>query len=165
MKYMNKVLFGLLVCVSLGFAYYYGNQQGWFVKTTAKKTELEPTMITPTVSVSVTPDILPTISIPTGWKTFISEKYGFSISFPASYKALTDKDDLYGWPNGVVLLYNGGQSYDLAIEHWNSLEEYEKVYKNETRTYIKNIGREYISLLNMNNTTEVEKIIETFRSN
>ena len=161
---MNKLLSVLLILVSAGFVYYYGSNQGWFANITAPEIVIEPSIVTPTTSVSVIPTSTPTMSIPTGWSTFTSEKYGFSISYPTKYKALTDKDNLYGWPKGIVLFYAGGQSYDLVIEYWATQSECEKKYVGHTNFVIKKIGDYYISLLNMNSTPEVEEIIETFRS-
>ena len=162
---MNKLLIGLLVVVCAGFAFYYGTQNGWFTRTAAPTETQEPTRVTPTVSVTATPTSMPTTSIPKGWSTFTSDKYGFSISFPPRYKALTDKENMYGWPKAVVLIYGGGQSYDLVIEHWSSMAEYEKVYKNETRTSVRKIGVNYISFFNMNSVAEVDEIIETLLEN
>jgi len=102
--------------------------------------------------------------IPLGWLTYTSSKYGFEIYYPNTYSALDDKNSLYGWPNGIVLFYKGGQSYDLAIEHWNDVSEYETKYQNQlTNLTIKNVGGQYITLLNMNNDGEVNEIIQTFK--
>lgn len=62
------------------------------------------------------------------WQVYTNTQYGFEISYPSSYEVLTDEENLYGWPHAVALLYNGGQAYDIAIETWDSEEEYREVY-------------------------------------
>jgi regulatory protein YycH of two-component signal transduction system YycFG len=155
--FIKIVLLISLVLVSIAFAYYYGTQQ-------KKPVEISPS---PTAqSQQTTPPILPTqtpiSNIPGDWKTYTNDQYDFEISYPPTYKALTDKENLYGWPNGVVLIYDGGQSYDLAIERWDSQSEYENKYKNQPNITIKRVGNIYLTLLNTNSETEVDQIIQTF---
>lgn len=125
----------------------------------------------PLASLSPTPNSTPTpVPSPTstpipGWKTYTNNQYGFEISFPSKYKALTDKENLYGWPNAAVLIYSGGQSYDLPIEVWNSQAEYVAKYPNLTASHItvKQKGNIYITLQNANSDPEVDQIIATFK--
>ena len=154
---MQIVLLTLLVSVSIAFAYYYGTQQ-------KKPVEISPSptaQFQPTIP-PILPSSTPISNIPAGWKTYTNDQYDFEISYPPTYKALTDKENLYGWPNGVVLIYDGGQSYDLAIEHWENQSEYENKYKNQTNLTVKKIGNIYLTLLNTNFETEVDQIIQTF---
>jgi hypothetical protein len=150
------ILLVLLIGVSVVFAYYYGTQKGKFEEVE----EPGETLLSPASS----PTTIPTTNIPAGWKTYINQEYGFEISYPPSYQALTDEENLYGWPKAIVLFYGGGQSYDLAIEHWNTQVEYEDKYQNQTNLAVKKIGGTYITLLNANFEAEVDQIIATFKS-
>ena len=160
----------LLIIVSVAFAYYYGTQQKGKPDNLSTSQEIDnqqeidnPKEVKEAESFTPTPSSTPTPNIPSGWKTYNNEKYGFEISYPSNYKALTDQENLYGWPNGIVLIYGGGQSYDLVIEYWNTQSGYENKYKNQSNITIKKIGDVYISLLNTNFEPEVDEIIKTFK--
>lgn len=154
----------LLITVSIAFAFYYGTQKGKSNPRSTPQITVNPEEPEQILSPTPFPSVAPTSSIPSGWETYTNQEFGFEISHPSSYKALTDEENLYGWPNGIVLLYKGGQSYDLAIEHWKTQSEYENKYKNQTNVTAKKIGDFYITLLNTNFETEVDEIIETFKS-
>ncbi len=162
--FVQTLLLVLLIIVSIAFAYYYGTQQKGktdsFLIPQESETQ-EEVEKTPSLAPSLTPT--PPSNIPYGWGTYTNEEYGFEISYPSSYKALTDKENLYGWPNGIVLIYGGGQSYDLAIEHWSTQLDYENKYKNQSNITVKKIGDVYISMLNANFESEVDEIIKTFK--
>ena len=96
------------------------------------------------------------------WKLYKNEQYGFQIFHPDSYKVLNDKENLYGWPDAIVLLYNGGQSYDLPIEVWDFKTEYVDKYKDDPRLTVKEVKGKFITLFNMNTEDEVDEIIDTF---
>ena len=98
------------------------------------------------------------------WKLYKNEEYGFQIFHPESYKVLNDKENLYGWPNAIVLLYNGGQSYDLPIEVWDTKAEYEAKYKNAPNLTVKEVKGKFITFLNSNTENEVDEIIDTFKA-
>lgn len=103
-------------------------------------------------------------ALPEGWSTYTNIEYGFEISYPEKYKPLNDSESLYGWPDAVVLFYAGGQSYDLAVEVWDSKFDYEDKYSTRLDDLVvKRVGDKYITLLNTNRETEVDQIIETFR--
>jgi len=165
---MNKgvgqiILFVLLMLVSVSFAYYYGSQinKNGSIPTDNITETPQDSVITETETVSPI-ELSPTSSVPKGWQTYRNEEYGFEISYPTNYKALSDSENLYGWPKGIVLFYGGGQSYDLVIEHWNSVAEYEAKYKNQNNVTVKQVGNYYITLLNMNFEPEVDEMIKTF---
>lgn len=127
----------------------------------ANQTAAEEVVIIPTEEPVTTPT--PATNIPAGWKIYKNETYNFQIAYPAKYKVLTDKKDLYGWPNAVALIYGGGQSYDLPIEVWNLPSEYLAKYKSEAGLVAKKIGDKYITLVNVNMNPEVDEIIATFK--
>lgn len=162
---MNKgFLFGvattLLILLSIGGAYFLGTQ--------SKKSK-DVDVSTSEVTLSPTPQPQPTevtikqTNVPEGWLTYKNEEFGFEISYPENYKALDDSKNLYGWPNAAVLIYGGGQSYDLPIEVWDSEVEYKNKYPNQDNLTVKKVGDKYVTLLNMNFEVEVDLIIETFR--
>ncbi|MCJ7520560.1 MAG: hypothetical protein MUO42_12940 [Anaerolineaceae bacterium] len=119
----------------------------------------------PTLQPTVESTVQPTQqTVPAGWQTYTSTVYGFEISYPASYQALDDADNLYGWPNGVVLLYNGGQAYDIAIQVWDSPDEIASNYPSagESITIVPSAGK-YISIFNATEEGENPAIIATFK--
>jgi hypothetical protein len=156
------LLLALLIGVSVSFAYYYGTQNGKIKEPKAASITESPEVVNKVLSEIPSPtDILKT-KLPDDWQTFTSQEYGFKISYPPSYKALTDKENLYGWPKAIVLIYSGGQSYDLPIEYWTSEAEYKSKYKNQTNLVVKKVGEFYITLVNVNSEPKVDQIIETF---
>lgn len=106
---------------------------------------------------------VPTTSTKAGWQIYQNDQYGFSLSYPPQFQALTDAQNLYGWPNAVVLFYSGGQSYDLPVEVWNSQAEYETKYPaGMANLTVKQVGNKYITLVNSNFSPVVDEIIATF---
>ncbi len=98
-------------------------------------------------------------------QTYTNTQYGFELKYPLTFKALTDKENLYGWPKAIVLFYSGGQSYDLPVEVWDSEAEYQEKYKSVTYTHeVFQKGDKFITLVNMNNDPIVDKIIASFKS-
>jgi len=168
-NFVEVVLIVLLIGVSGSFVYYYGTQKSKEKPGAVSITE-SPEVIAETLSEipspteTIAPTTEPTSSLPDGWQIYTNEQYSFEISYPEKYKVLTDKESMYGWPKAVALIYGGGQSYDLAIEVWNSETEYQKkydsTYKNVT---VKKIGNFYITLINTNYDSKVDEIIKTFK--
>lgn len=150
----------LLLLLVGGGAYYLGIQS-------RKPNDRQAPQLTPSPTPITKPqptEMEENTNIPSGWLTYKNEVYGFEISYRGNYQALDDETNLYGWPNGVVLIYGGGQSYDLPIEVWDTASEYENKYKLQMDDLtIKKVGNKYITLLNMNHTEEVDQIITTFK--
>lgn len=162
------ILLAVFFVTAIFLAYYFG-KGGFSLKL--EKNDVIPTEV---ASASPSPKIIaiatpqptttPDSSIPSGWLTYKNEKYGFQISYPTDYKALTDSNNLYGWPKAVVLIYSGGQSYDLPIEVWSTKAEYEAKYKNQSNITVKEVNGKFITLVNANSETEVDNIISTFKA-
>lgn len=85
----------------------------------------------------------------------------FTLTYPENYRLVEDKA---AWKNASVILYTGGQSYDLVVQVWNSESEYRGVYGNSYDDFItaKNFNGKYITFLNANKSKEVEEIIKSF---
>lgn len=101
---------------------------------------------------------------PVSGTTYTNEKYGFELNYDAPYKLLVDKDNLYGYPNGVALLYKGGQAYDIVIEVWNSEAEYKNMYSFRIAdvSIFQSKGK-YITFLNNTNSVENQNIIDSVK--
>lgn len=124
----------------------------------------------PTTFASIAPTLAPTkaptptASLKPGWKLYQNSQYKFEFSHPAEYKILTDSENLYGWPKAILLLYKGGQSYDMPVEIWNTEAEYKAKYTDSSNLNVfKTTGGKFITLLNANNDPEVDEIISTFK--
>ena len=105
----------------------------------------------------------PQAPIPDGWLTYQNAQYGFEIFYPPEFQVLDDQDSLYGWPNAVVLLYNGGQSYDIAIQVWDSPADLDANYPNEARIQTVNVNGKIISLFDITQQPENAAVIATFK--
>ena len=119
---------------------------------------------TPVVTPVVTSTPAATPDETANWKIYTNTLYGFEIKYPPNFQALTDKNNLYGWPKAVVLFYSGGQSYDLPVEVWNTEAEYKAKYQDTSNlTVYKTKDGRFITLINTNKDPEVDKIISTFK--
>lgn len=93
--------------------------------------------------------------------TYINDMYGFQLSYSESCDALDDETNLYGWPNGIVLFYCGGQAYDVAVEVWDSIEEYEAKYPSE-EYMVEEIGSQFVTVANITGKETNAEILESF---
>lgn len=163
------VLVILLIGISVVFAYYYGIQsekENLKVDSNTESVKDVEKNISKTLTLSETsiPTAIPTSNLPKGWQTYTNKQYGFEISYPNKYKVLTDKENMYGWPKAIALIYGGGQSYDLAIEYWTTEAEYQKKYDSSYKNVVvKKVGNFYITLINTNFEPEIDEIIKTFK--
>ena len=107
------------------------------------------------------PTMAPGADLVDGWKTRTDSTYGFSIRYPKNYELVTNKT---GWPNAILILYKGRQSYDFVIEVWDTADEYKLKYQTDKKglTVQMHDGK-FFTLLNNNETFEVEDIISTFQ--
>lgn len=87
---------------------------------------------------------------------------GFTIKFPLNYTVEEDT----AWPNASIILYSGGQSYDLIVQVWNSDAEYKEYYKEYgqlTNMVVKHKDDKTITLFNLNSSDQVDEIIESYK--
>ncbi len=121
--------------------------------------ETQPTQaIDPTEMPTNTPDPYQ------GWETYTNQEYGFQISYPSNYQALDDENNLYGWPNAIVLLYKGGQAYDLPIEVWDTEAEYQEKNENSLdKLIVKEVNGKYITFFNSTTDGNFQKIVNSFK--
>ena len=104
----------------------------------------------------------PVLSAPDGWLTYEDDDFGFSFFYPPQFEILSDAESLSGWDNGILLLYNGGQSYDIAVQIWDSLEDAEAFYGGEDeRLHIFPIGDQLLSVMNITNEADSDAIVES----
>lgn len=160
----NTIIIVAILVVALA-AIGYLVYQNMLLKKQAASPSPVPTTVS-TVSPSSVPisSSTPASSLKPGWKLYQNDKYGFEFSYPASFKVLTSKEDLYGWPDAILLLYKGGQSYDLAIEIWDTEAQYKAKYNDSSiLTVFKTKDGKFITLLNQNKDAEVAEIISTFK--
>lgn len=93
---------------------------------------------------------------------YTNEEYGFSFSYPAQFEVLTDADSLAGWEKGVLLLYNGGHSYDIVVQVWDSQNEIDLFYGvNNERLHVFPIGKRILTVMNITLETGSNEIIES----
>ncbi len=175
---MRKGFSGILIITGVLLVIAAAGVAGFFVKSNlAKKVQPSPSPVlenssspSPETNIpAIKPTPLPLVSpgpgpeIPKGWQTYKNVKYGFQISYPPTWKALDDKENLYGWPNGVVLLYKGGQSYDIPVEVWDSEAQYKAKYPNQSVIVYK-IGNKFITMLDVNKEPDAPTIIASFKT-
>lgn len=113
--------------------------------------------------VSVAPSATPTQVFNDGL-TYTNDAYKFKLNYEAPYRVLTSKDDLYGYPNGIALIYAGGQAYDVIVEVWNSKAAYESEYAGRLSELkvIESAGK-FITFLNNTSSAENQEIIDSVK--
>lgn len=154
---MNKIipwLVVILVVIGAGYLVFKNNL------ITPQPTSAPTPTSTPQVTPANTPASTPTPT-PSDWLTYQNSQYGFEISYPKTYKALDDKENLYGWPNAAVLLYKGGQSYDIAVEVWDSETQYKIKYP-KGDVIVQKAGNKFFTLSDITKKPENAQIIATF---
>ncbi len=167
------IIVGVLFLVSaiIAAAYYFGARDGLLITELFNSTATPSATVTPRKGVTPTPTVTatttPTIikeKIPKGWETYTNSAYSFEISFPKSFKALDSANDLYGYPNGVALIYGGSQAYDVVIEVWNTEAQYKQKYANQLSqvTVFKLSTGKFLTLFNNTQEAVNNQIIGTF---
>lgn len=99
------------------------------------------------------------------WQTYTNTQYQFVIKHPPEYQELQDKS---GWPDALVLISRPNrQSYDLVIEKWSTEGSYKNKYPSElskgTIVEYKRGDNKFITTFNVNNDSEVDQILSTFK--
>lgn len=96
--------------------------------------------------------------------SYKNDTYGFELTYAAPYRLQTSKEDLYGYPHGVALLYSGGQAYDIVIEVWDTEAAYKTEYgpRVSDLTVLQNKGK-YITILDNTGSSENKQIIESVK--
>jgi hypothetical protein len=162
-NHLTVISMALFILLSLGAVafLYYQNQQ---LKTMLASYQTQPTS-TPTIKPVETliSTATPSATPKTGWKIYKNDQFGFEFSYPDKYKVLTDKENLYGWPKAILLLYKGGQSYDMPVEVWDTETEYKQKYGANYEFTVFKVNGKFITLLNQNKDAEVAEIIKTFK--
>ncbi len=127
------------------------------VETPSEPTEQPVDTNTPFISPT------PTVDPFADWLTYTSQEYGFQFSYPPEFEALDDENNLYGWPNGVVLLHQGGQAYDIPVEVWDTEAEYQEEYATRmSEITVKQAGGKYITFLNNTGVDSFDEITSRF---
>ncbi len=98
------------------------------------------------------------------WQTYTNQEYGFQFSYPEEFEALDDENNLYGWPNALVLLYQGGQAYDIPIEIWDTEAEYQQKYQNRlSELIVKQINGKFLTFHNNTDVDLFQEITNSFQ--
>lgn len=162
-----KILLPLLI-IALLFVVWLSGGKDFIKKNFSEKTNKDTVSLvesSPTLT-AVEKETNTITTTPTGAEvnqTYTNTKYGFTISYPPKYKALTSKDDLYGWDKAVVLFYSGGQAYDVAVEVWNSEAEYKEKYVDVALTVFPVNGK-FVTLYDQSLETENKTLINSFKT-
>ena len=102
-------------------------------------------------------------ALPPGWALYRNESEGFEIAYPTTYAPLDDANNLYGWPNGLLLLYNQGQSYDIVVQVWNSQAEYTGALGADlSRVTIFPSGSRFFTVMDITQEADNAGVIATF---
>jgi len=144
-----------------------------FGRTTTPISDVKPTN-TPTTTIAdvtqaptvtmkpeetATPTKKPVSTLP----MYTNEKYGFTIAYEKPYRAMDDADNLYGYPHGVVLIYAGGQAYDIVVEVWDTKAAYEKEYATRMADVtVHEVKGKFITLLDNTKEAGNKKVIDSF---
>jgi hypothetical protein len=99
--------------------------------------------------------------IPSGWLTYTNADYGFEVSYPPSYESMDDAENLYGWPDALVLFYGGGQAYDIVVEHWDSQADLQ-ASNGYAEKVVHDVNGEIISVWDITKEPQNAAILTTF---
>lgn len=96
-------------------------------------------------------------------KKYENKQIGYSIIYPNNYQVVDDNS----WKNSDLVLYKGGQVYDLVIQVWNTKQEYEEYFEDNPAAYenmvVYKINEKFLTLVNMGEDSEVAEIVKSLK--
>lgn len=107
--------------------------------------------------------IKPEETLDTGFLKFSDSSVGYSLVYPKSYRV----EENTAWKNASLILYAGGQVYDLVVQVWNSEAEYKAYFQENigltSKVVVHKVKGRYVTLFNYAESAEVEQIINSFK--
>jgi|GEM_PF-6777009 len=91
-----------------------------------------------------------------------NNQYNFELTYELPYKVSDTKAELAAYPNGVALIHQNGQAYNIVVEVWDDSAGYKTKYVDRmTDLRVLRTQGKFISLFNNTKTAENRKIIDS----